>query len=111
GKAIDIEDALLHHWAGAVFVPSVTLDDLLFQLQHVLPHQYQADVLTSAVLSADGDTMRTYLKIRRSKMMVTAVYNTEFDVAYRRWTPTRASSTTVATKIAELDEAGTPKER
>jgi len=42
---------------------------------------------------------------------VTVTYNTEHEVRYRRLTPTRAASRSVSTKIAEVENAGTPSER
>ena len=40
-----------------------------------------------------------------------AHYNTDHDVVYRRHDATRASSRSTATRIAELEHAGTPRER
>jgi hypothetical protein len=39
------------------------------------------------------------------------VYNTEHDVTFTRQSPTRGTSATVATKIAELYHPGSPEER
>ncbi len=50
------------------------------------------------------------MKLRRESV-ITVTYNTEHDVLYRRINDTRASSRSVATKIAELEGAGTPQER
>jgi hypothetical protein len=50
------------------------------------------------------------MKLRRESI-ITVTYNTEHDVRYKRLSPTLASSRSVATKIAELDEAGTKQER
>ncbi len=111
GKSISVDDGMVHHWVGAIFVRGVTLDDLLYQLQHTAAETYQEDVLASSFTSLGPDHWKTYLKIRRKKMMVTAVYNTEHDVLYRRLDPTRATSAAHAIKIAELDEPGTSRER
>ena len=67
-------------------------------------------MLSSKLLARDGDRVRVYMKLRRDSV-ITVTYNTEHDVQYRKLSETRASSRSVATKIAEVDEAGTPKER
>jgi hypothetical protein len=50
------------------------------------------------------------MKLRRSAI-ITVTYNTEHEVNYRRLASQRAAMTSVATRIAELDDAGTRAER
>lgn len=111
GREISIPGGMVHHWRGSVFVPGVTQKELLQRLQHPSetgPHQ--EDVLELRVLERTSDRLRLYIKMTRSKV-VTVTYSTEHDVTYRAYGPTRASSRSVATKIAELDQAGTLSER
>jgi hypothetical protein len=54
--------------------------------------------------------MRVFLRVQRTKF-VTVVNNTEHTVTFRRHGPTRASSTSTATKIAEVESPNTPRER
>jgi hypothetical protein len=61
------------------------------------------------LIAKDGEHLRVYLKLRRTKV-ITATYNTEHDVEYRHLGPQRASSRSVATRIAELADAGTSAE-
>ena len=67
-------------------------------------------MLASKILEDRGDTLRVYLKLTR-KELITVTYNTEHLVELTRHGPGRASSRSVATKIAELADAGTPRER
>ena len=105
-------DGRIHHWAGAVFIPGVTLDHVLKYLSQRAGRESDAfdDVLSSRLISRDGDRLRIYMKLRRESV-ITVTYNTEHDVQYRRINDMRASSRSVATKIAELEGAGTPQER
>jgi putative flippase GtrA len=105
-------DGRIHHWAGAIYVPNVTLDQVLRHLKDRAGRESEAydDVLSSKLLARDGDRVRVYMKLRRESV-ITVTYNTEHDVEYRKLSETRASSRSVATKIAEVDEAGTPNER
>ena len=107
-----VPDGRIHHWVGAVFIPGVTLDQVL-----ALPEGPRRARIGGVrrraeleALSRDGDRLRVYMKLRRESV-ITVTYNTEHDVEYRRLSDTRASSRSVATKIAELDSAGTPQER
>jgi hypothetical protein len=99
--------ALIHHWRGRIVIPGVTLEDVLRQVRRA---PRQSDVLASKILEDRGDTLRVYLKLTR-KELITVTYNTEHLVELTRHGPGRASSRSVATKIAELADAGTPRER
>ena len=109
GEAIDVPSALVHHWRGAVFVPHATVDGILAKLQSGDLLTQQEDVLKSAILERAPGRLKVYLKLQRSKI-VTVVYNTEHIVTFARVSQTRATSQSTATKIAELDDANTPRE-
>jgi hypothetical protein len=110
GESIDIPSALIHHWRGAVFVPRATVAGLLAKLQSGELLTQQEDVLKSAILERAPGRLKVYLKLQRSKI-VTVVYNTEHLVTFARISPTRATSQSMATKIAELEDANTSRER
>jgi putative flippase GtrA len=107
-----IPDAKVHHWVGAVFVPNVALDTVIRHLRDRAGRESESfdDVTASKLLSRDGDRIRIYMRLRRDNI-VTVTYNTEHAVEYRTLGSARASSRSVATKIAELADAGTPRER
>ena len=108
-----VPDGRIHHWAGAVFIPGVTLDHVLRYLQDRAGRESEAfdDVRElEAASPATATGCAIYMKLRRESV-ITVTYNTEHAVEYRRLGETRASSRSVATKIAELDGAGTPQER
>ena len=108
---IPIDGGLVNHWRGTVFVPKVRLDSLLKVLQEPQADKHkQEDVLSSRVVSRDGDSQKVFLRLRRTKF-VTVVYDTEYDVDYKRLGPDRAISNSISTKVVEIENAGTPKER
>lgn len=109
GQVLEVPSALVHHWRGAILIPRVKLSDVLARLQAGGPPTKQEDVLDSRVLERSPDRMRIYLKLQRTKF-VTVVYNTEHLVTFKRISPTRATSASTATKIAELEDVGTPRE-
>jgi hypothetical protein len=106
--AREVPSALVHHWRGAVLIPGAKLADLLAKLQSGVPAS--EDVLESRILERQPDRMRVFLRVQRTKF-VTVVYNTEHTVTFRRYGPARASSTSTATKIAEVESPGTSRER
>ncbi len=111
GKGIDVPKGAIHHWRGAMFVPDVTLDEVLANARRSAEEDHlQEDVLESRILEQGPDTMRVYLKVKRKKF-ITVVFNTEHEVEYSRHGSTHASSASRATKIAELIGPETPNER
>ena len=110
-EAIDVPKGAIHHWRGSIFIPAVTLDDVLHGVKSPLrQEELQEDVLESRVLERDDDRMRIFLKLKRKKF-VTVHFNTEHEMLYARHDDRRASSSSVATRIAELADVGTPEER
>jgi hypothetical protein len=101
---------MVHHWRGAVLIPGSKLEMLLRNLQSDVPDMGQADVLRASVLERGPESMKVFLRLRRTRF-VTVVYNTEHEVRFHRWDASRASSTSVAMKIAEVENPGTPSER
>ena len=111
GERIEAPQGAIHHWRGSVLVPDVTLDDVLHDLMHGANlTKMQDGVVESRVLARDGDRLHVFLKLRR-KQVVTVHYNTEHRVEYTRHRADAASSRSVAIRIAELIDAGTPAER
>jgi putative flippase GtrA len=108
---VSIHGGLINHWRGTVFVPKVKLEALLKVLQEPQSDKHkQEDVLSSRVVSRDGDSQKVYLRLRRTKF-VTVVYDTEYDVVYKRVGTDRAWSNSISTKVVEIENAGTARER
>jgi hypothetical protein len=111
GKEIQVEDGMIHHWVGSIFVPRITLGRLRLWLQKYDRHaDYFNEVEKSKLLSRDGENFKIYLRLVRKKV-VTVHYNTEHSVVYRDHSANRVSSRSVATKIAEIADAGSVAEK
>jgi hypothetical protein len=112
GTKFHVPSGEIHHWWGTVVIRSVTLARLIQFLQDYDQHAGKfADVERSRLLSRDGDHFKIFMRLRRSKVFVTAYYHTEQDCYYSFYDSTRAFSQSVVTKIAELENPGTPSER
>ena len=108
---IEVDGGLINHWRGTVFVPDVTLDELMKVLQEPQTDRHkQEEVLSSRVVARDGDKLQVFVRVRRTKW-ITAVFDTLYDVEYRRLSPDRALSNSISTRIVEIENAGTPRER
>lgn len=111
GRKIKVPKGTLHHWRGSVFIPDVDLETVLAQVRNPARQKdLQEDVLESRILEESDDSLRLYLKLVRTKI-VTVTYNTEHLIEYQGHGEGLASSRSIATKIAELEDAGTPSER
>jgi hypothetical protein len=111
GSKIKIPKGLVHHWYGTILIPGADVDGLLAWVQDYDRHQdYFEEVEDSRLLSQSGDRFDAFLRLRRKKV-ITVQYNTEHRVIYSRRGSGEASSRSEATRIAELQDPGTAKER
>jgi hypothetical protein len=110
GDVIAVPSGLIHRWRDAVFIPGITLDRMLDGLMHPGTPPPQEDVIASHVIARTSDSLRVYVRLVRSTI-VTVTYDTEHDMTFRRESAASASSRSIATRIVEIDDAGTPRER
>jgi hypothetical protein len=112
GHPIDVPGGLVHDWIGGVFIPGARLQDTVRLLQDYNRHAqiYQPEVLASKLIRRDGDHFLTYLRLKKKKVL-TVVLNTEYDIRWKSVGPRRAVCRSLSTKIAEVEDPDTPKER
>jgi len=103
---------LLHDWEGIVFIPGAKLADVLGVLQDYNHHAtyYAPDVEQSKIESRNGDHFQVFMRFKRHNV-VTVVLNTQQDIQYSRDSATRAHSRSSATRIAQVENAGTSSEK
>jgi len=111
GKNIDVPGGLIHHWVGAVFVPKTTVDEAVALMQDYDRHSriFSPAIARSTLVSRDGDTFRVDLRFFMKKV-ITVVVNTENEARFTRIAPDRAQSRIYSTRIAEVEDPGTPQE-
>ncbi len=106
-----ITGGLLHVWLGAMFIPEATGPEVLAVLQDYDRHQeWYPEPLESKLLSQDGDVFKGYLKLRKKKVL-TVVLNTEHEARYSQVSDKRWEGKSYSTKIAEVQNLDTPKEK
>ncbi len=110
--AVKVANGLIHDWIGAVFVPNATAQQALSLVQDYDNHQniYKPDVLESRLISHDGDDFKIFLRLLKKKL-ITVVLDTDHDVHYAMLDAKRWSCRSITTRIAEVEDAGTPKEK
>ncbi len=106
---LEVADATVNHWRGVVLVPGARLDDMLSRLEREPPDTRQEDVLSSAILERRPGWLRVSVRVQRS-LILSAVFDTEHEVTFRRHSGSRASSRSAATRIVEIADADTPGE-
>jgi len=112
GRPINVPHGLIHDWVGMLFIPGATLARTLATIQDYDHHDniYNPDVRRSKLLEHDGSHFTVYLQLYR-KTIITAVINANFDIRYERFGATRAESRAYSTRLAEVEQFGTPEER
>jgi hypothetical protein len=112
GKDIEVPGGLIHHWVGAVFVPGATVEQAVALLQDYDRHAaiYAPTVARSRILDRDGDSFRVFLRFTMKKV-ITVVVNSEHQARFTRDGVDRARSRITSTRIAEVENPGTPAER
>jgi hypothetical protein len=112
GTHFEVPSGEIHHWWGAILLRNVTLTQLMQFLRDYDHHAGRfADVERSRLISSQGNRYRVFMRLRRTKAFVTAYYNTEQDCFYTYYDSNRASSQSIATKLAEVADPGTSSER
>ena len=112
GREMKAPDALIHHWVGAVFIRGASLRQTLELVQDYDRHQdiYKPEVVRSKLVQRQGNDFKIYYRLRKKKVL-TMTYNTDHDVHYFPVDATHYHSRSYTTRIAEVEDADTPKER
>lgn len=111
GAKFKVPDGEIHHWWGAIQLRNIRLSQLMQFLQDYDHHAGKfSDVERSRLIEKNGNQFKIYFRLTRSKSFVTAYYNTEQECLYTTYGSSRIASQSTATKIAEIEDPGTPSE-
>ena len=103
----DLKSAMVHDWIAGIFVPDVTIDDILavFLNYDGYPDFYPG-VIASKLLGSDDDTNKLYQRLSRKNV----VLDTWHDASYRELDERRAISWSKSTEIREVKNVGKSNE-
>ncbi len=109
---VHVPGGLIHDWIGAASIPCTTLEKTLARVQDYDNHKniYQPEVMDSRLLTHHGNNFTIFLRLLKKKI-ITVVMDTEHDVHYQRVSDHRWFLRSYSTRICEVDDAGTPKEK
>jgi len=108
---VDVPGGMIHDWIGVAFIPGATAADTIAFLQDVGKHKdYYDEVLEARLLERDGDTIRSFLRLRKHKVL-TVVLDTEHESRYRPIGDGLWFMSSHATRINEVKDAGSARER
>jgi hypothetical protein len=112
GREIKVPDGLIHHWVGVIFMPGVTVDQAVELMQAYDRHAevFTPVIVRSRLLERDGQRFRFYLRFYVKKV-IGVTTDTEHEAVFSRPAEERAFSRLHSTRIAEVENAGTPAER
>lgn len=109
---VKIPNGLIHDWVGAVFVAGVTVEQVLAAVQDYDNHQdiYKPEVMESKLISHKGGDFKIFLRLLKKKI-ITVVLDADHDVHYQAVDGKRWFCRSFTTRIAEVEDAGTTKEK
>ena len=112
GRDLDVPDGLIHHWGGTVFVPKTTTAEAVRLLQDYNRHAqvYAPAVGSSRLLERQGDAFRFSLRFVMTKV-ITVTVDGEHEARFATLGPGRVRSWIHSARLAEVENAGTPRER
>jgi hypothetical protein len=107
-----IPGGLIHDWTGLIFVPGVSLVQALSVLQDYSRDAayYQPQVVKSKLLEESGGDFVVSLRLRQVEV-ITVILDTQYHIHYTRLDHAHVYSHSHSTRIAEVENAGTPQER
>ena len=112
GKAIQVKDGIVHHWVATVLLPGVKIDRAMaFVGDYAKYPQAFAPLVTRASVSSQSEG-RDVVAMRTSvKKVITVTMDGDYVIDYRRISPSRFVSTTVATNLHQVTNEGLKTEQ
>jgi hypothetical protein len=109
---VKVPNGLIHDWIGAALIPGTTIEDTLALVQDYDNHKniYKPEVIASRLISHHDNDFQIYLRLLKKKIM-TVILDTDHDVHYRSLDRTHWTCRSYTTRIAEVEDAGSAKER
>jgi hypothetical protein len=109
---VHVTDSLIHDWIGAAYIRGTTVTKTLDRVQDYDNHKtiYQPEVMDSRLISHRGNDFTIFLRLLKKKI-ITVVLDTYHDVHYQRVSDVGWFCRSYTTRIAEVDDAGTPREK
>jgi len=106
-----VPQGLIHDWVGSAWIAHTSVEEVLALIQDYDNHKniYKPEVIASRLVTHRDNDFQIYLRLLKKKIL-TVVLDTDHDVHYRSLSRTRWLCRSYTTRIAEVEDAGSPKE-
>lgn len=103
---------LINHWIGAEFIPGASLQQALAVVQDYDHYQdiYAGQIVRSRLVSREAEDFKSFVRVRKKTPWATITLNINSETVYTELSPTRVSSRSQSTRIAQVVDADTPNE-
>jgi hypothetical protein len=110
-RPIKAPSGLIHHWAGVIFIPRATFEEVQAVMQDYDCHEdtYKPQIRRSKLIERNGDESKIYFQFFNHSI-VTVILNANFDVRDTQFGSGRFQTVTRSTRIAEVENADSPNE-
>lgn len=110
-RPIHISSGLIHDWAGVIFIPKATLNEVIAVLQDYDDQQdtYKPQIRKSKLIERNGDDSKIYFQLFNHSI-VTVVLNAYFDVRDTQVASNRFQTVSRSTRIVEVENPDSPNE-
>jgi hypothetical protein len=110
-RPIKAPSGLIHHWAGVIFIPRATFEEVQAVMQDYDCHEdtYKPQIRKSKLMERNGDESKVYFQFFNHSI-VTVILNANFDVRDTQFGSGRFQTVTRSTRIAEVENADSPNE-
>lgn len=112
GPPQNVPRGLIHDWIGAVFIPGVTVSDVLHVVRDYDRYgEYYGPTVKQAKLISDrGNAQHFSIRYFRKVLWVTVVLDIDYDIQYYRLDERRWYSTARSTCVQETRNYGQPNQ-
>jgi len=110
-RPIKAPSGLIHHWAGVIFIPKATFDEVEAVMRDYDCHEdtYKPQIRKSKLIERNGDESKVYFQFFNHSI-VTVILNANFDVRDTQFGSGRFQTVTRSTRIAEVENVDSPNE-
>jgi len=107
-----VSGGLIHHWIGAVFVPGVSLEDLLATLRDYSRYgKFYPSVVSARLLTRSGPVDRLTTIEKHRAMFSNIALDGDFTATYRDAGHGRAYNISHSTRLQQIENYGDAKQR
>jgi len=108
-----VPSGLIHDWIGAIFIPKVTLRDVLNVARDYARYRelYQPSVIASKAIALGEAKDRFSMVLMSTSYLLNTALDADYESCYVHVDDRRAYSVTRTTRVQEIDEYGSPNQQ